>query len=335
MRMALAIILGLIVCIGVFRPSGDGPARRAPGTAAADSGGKREGANLAGIVLGPTAVRAAVPDKADGIEHCDIGPAEAAMANAASLETLEFAPFRRPETGWAVYAPRVAAEIGTRCGSATPGFGAALARWQSRHSLPPTGIIDIESFVTMNGLWTAARPFVAQAGSGDCPLPPPPDVLATARENESYGGKTIQLRADALAAYRRMVAAARRQVKGMHAGDQWLRIFSGYRDPDADALRCVEDGNCLGVVRAQCSAHRTGLAMDMDVGAAPEFRPDSSDDANRRFMVQTPVYRWLVRNAARFGFVNYVFEPWHWEWRGETADMAGSAALDSSAPARQ
>ncbi len=34
-------------------------------------------------------------------------------------------------------------------------------------------------------------------------------------------------------------------------------------------------------------------------------------------MVQTPAYRWLLANARRFGFVNYVFEPWHWEWTGE------------------
>ena len=25
----------------------------------------------------------------------------------------------------------------------------------------------------------------------------------------------------------------------------------------------------------------------------------------------------LVTRATRFGFVNYPFEPWHWEWTGE------------------
>jgi LAS superfamily LD-carboxypeptidase LdcB len=44
---------------------------------------------------------------------------------------------------------------------------------------------------------------------------------------------------------------------------------------------------------------------------------DSSADANRLYQVGTPAYRWLVANAARFGFVNYVFEPWHWEWIGQ------------------
>ena len=26
------------------------------------------------------------------------------------------------------------------------------------------------------------------------------------------------------------------------------------------------------------------------------------------------VIRWLVANGHRFGFHNYPFEPWHWEW---------------------
>jgi LAS superfamily LD-carboxypeptidase LdcB len=57
--------------------------------------------------------------------------------------------------------------------------------------------------------------------------------------------------------------------------------------------------------------------VDIDLGAAPGSRIDSSDDANRLYLSRTPVYRWLVRNADRFGFVNYPFEPWHWEWTGE------------------
>ena len=95
---------------------------------------------------------------------------------------------------------------------------------------------------------------------------------------------------------------------------QWFTIFSGIRDPAADDARCLIEGNCQGVTRAFCSAHRTGLAVDLHVGHAPGFGPDSSDDSNRRAMVRTPAYRWLVANAARFGFVNYIFEPWHWEW---------------------
>jgi LAS superfamily LD-carboxypeptidase LdcB len=56
--------------------------------------------------------------------------------------------------------------------------------------------------------------------------------------------------------------------------------------------------------------------MDFDLGAAPGFAVDSSADKNRLYMSQTPVYRWLVANAARYGFANYAFEPWHWEFTG-------------------
>jgi LAS superfamily LD-carboxypeptidase LdcB len=84
----------------------------------------------------------------------------------------------------------------------------------------------------------------------------------------------------------------------------------------------VQDGNCQGVARAACSAHATGLAMDLFLGSAPGLPPDSSDDANRLHMSLGAPYRWLVTNAARFGFVPYPFEPWHWEWTPNAANDA-------------
>ncbi len=241
-------------------------------------------------------------------------PAAAAPANAASLATLAWAPFGRAEAGWRVYAPKVAAETGTSCDPATPGFAAALARWQGAHRLAATGVFDALTFAAMKAKWQAARPFVHIDGKTACP--PPPAVLATAAPAESYGGKTIRLRPGALAAYRTMLAAAKRDP-AVAAEPRSLTIFSGFRDPASDAARCTAEGNCNGIVRATCSAHRTGLAMDLWVGAAPGFGPDSSADANRAAMTSGPQYRWLLANAARYGFVNYVFEPWHWEWTGE------------------
>lgn len=266
---------------------------------------------------------------ANAAPACEIGPMAAAAANAANLESLEWAPFRRPEYGWAVYATRVATEISSRCPAVSPGFAAALARWQASHDLPPTGILDTDSFAVMNTQWTLARPFVVQTRNGSCPAPP--ERLAAASAAESYGGKTILLRADALAAYRRMTAAARRALRARDP--QWFTIFSGFRDPVADDARCLTEGNCQGVTRATCSAHRTGLALDIHVGAAPGLRPDSSDDTNRRAMVRTLAYRWLVTNAARFGFVNYVFEPWHWEWSDPNPPSPAPPSLPPPLPA--
>ena len=50
---------------------------------------------------------------------------------------------------------------------------------------------------------------------------------------------------------------------------------------------------------------------------APGFDADSSADPNRLHQSRNPAYVWLVWNAKRFGFTNYAFEPWHWEWTGE------------------
>lgn len=263
---------------------------------------------------------------------CEIGAIAAATANSASLESLDWAPFRRQEFGWAIYATRIATEIGTRCPATSPGFATALAHWQARHALVPTGIVDPASFAVMNTRWTLARPFVVQTRDGTCPSPPLLYELATASASESYGGKTIPLRADALTAYRRMVADARKSLRSRDP--QWFKIFSGFRDPVADDARCLIDGNCQGVVRATCSAHRTGLAIDLHVGTAPGFGPDSSDDGNRRAMVRTLAYRWLVANAARFGFVNYVFEPWHWEWSppGPAIAVPSRSAVSTARP---
>lgn len=252
---------------------------------------------------------------AHALPACEVGPAAPAAANAGQLTTLAWSPFGRVETGWAIYFPRVAFEVGSQCQAATPGFAAALQHWQRAHGLPETGILDALTFAAMKLRWQGARPFVH--ASRDCPDPPPAQALATAASRESYGGKFVQLRAAALAAYRAMVADARAADTEIRHDRRAFQIFSGFRDPAYDAARCAMQGNCTGITRATCSAHRTGLAMDMWVGQAPGFGPDSTADPNRLAMVATPAYRWLLANAARYGFVNYAFEPWHWEWTGE------------------
>lgn len=242
-------------------------------------------------------------------------PETAAAVNAASLSSLAWSPFGKPETGWEIYAPRIAAEIGTTCGPGSNGFASALARWQGAHGLQKTGVVDPTVFGAMLVRWHLARPFVRVNREGTCPGAPPEANLALAKPEESYGGKAIRLRPSALEAYRRMVSAAR--ADGALAKPDALRIFSGFRAPDADAQRCARDHNCQGLTRTICSAHRTGLAMDVVIDAAPGFGPDSSADANRLVMSRSPLYRWMVVNGARFGFVNYAYEPWHWEWTGE------------------
>jgi len=265
--------------------------------------------------LGPaTAPSRTGPDVRAG--SCQAGLADAAARNAASLHSLAFAPFGRPETGWEIYAPLVGHEIGTGCEAGSPAFARDLAAWQGAHGLGGGGVLDEATFAAMKALWQARRPFVA-ASRQACPAPPDETSLAVVPADQSYGGKAMLLRPAALAAYGRLLAAARAQAPAVRADRRLMTLFSAWRSPAYDAARCARDGNCQGVVRASCSPHRTGLAIDLDLGAAPGFGPDSSDDANRLFITRGAAYRWMVANAGRLGFVNYAFEPWHWEWTGE------------------
>ncbi len=232
------------------------------------------------------------------------------------MRRMVFAPFRRAETGWEIYAPLAAREIGTRCDGDSPAFARHLAAWQAAHGMAPSGVLDEATFTAMKAIWQGRRPFVA-ASHRACPAPPAETSLAVVPADDSFGGKTLQLRPGALAAYRKMLTAARAEVPQVRADRRLMTLFSAYRSPAYDDARCARQNNCLGIVRAICSAHRTGLAIDLYLGAAPGFAPDSSDDANRLFISERPAYRWMVANAARFGFVNYPFEPWHWEWTGE------------------
>ncbi|WP_327455725.1 M15 family metallopeptidase [Phenylobacterium sp.] len=254
------------------------------------------------------------PAPAARAEACgQTGWRDAATANDRSLSSLAWAPFGRAETGWETYAPLIAREIGTRCGPATAGFAAAWARWQAAHQLPADGIVKEGDFAPLRNAMALRRPFVQQTAKGLCPAAPADTALADAAPAESYGGKPIQLREGALAAYRRLVAAAR--AEGLVHGEV-LKLVSGYRSPVEEAARCAQ-GGCNTLTRAHCSAHRTGLAMDLYLDHAPGQDPTSTDDANRAAMARTPAYRWLVLNADRFGFLPYPFEPWHWEWTGE------------------
>jgi LAS superfamily LD-carboxypeptidase LdcB len=175
--------------------------------------------------------------------------------------------------------------------------------------------MDEPTLRALDRVWQGRRPFVAASAHGVCPEPPA--ALVNVHVDEGYGGKPIQLRAGALAAFRRMVAAARAEDPVLAADRRMLTIFSGYRDPASDAARCAKELNCTAVVRATCSAHRTGLAIDLFLGAAPGYPPDSSADPNRLYQSRSNAYLWLVGHARDFGFVNYPFEPWHWEWTGE------------------
>lgn len=240
---------------------------------------------------------------------------EAAARNAYNLDSLLWSPFRKPEQGWRTYGPMVGSEIGTDCAYDSQVFADRLAGWQAAHGLAATGVLDPASFEVMVVGWHRKRPFVRLSRFG-CPAAPDAASLAVIPPAMTYGSRSMRLRPDALAALERMVADAKAADPAIARDPRALLVFSAFRAPEDDDLRCQQQNNCDNIVRTNCSAHRTGLAVDIVVGARPGGRVDSAEDANRLFQSQTPAYRWLVRNAGRYGFVPYVYEPWHWEWAG-------------------
>lgn len=314
MRSSL-IILGLLAVIGVsvalirYAPAPSPPAAQAPGQIPAEIPGQIEARFEAMPALGPPS-----PPDCRGSDRF----AAAAGDNSASLQTLAWSPLGMPETGWETYAPLIGREIASLCPPSSTAFAEALARWQARHGLVPDGRVAEPTFMAMYRIWHARRPF-ARIDPANCPAPPPAADMAQAAPAESYGGKEIQLRRDALIALRRMAAAARAEDPRIAADPRLLTIVSGYRDPVADLARCAADGACDNRRRTWCSAHRTGTAADLYVGEAPGLGPVSTAPESRLYLSRTATYRWLVANAARFGFVNYVYEPWHWEWAGDPA----------------
>lgn len=247
----------------------------------------------------------------------DAAWSEAALANALSLNTLIWTPFNQVETGWEIYVPVLQQEIGVRCDPASGAFAAGLAGFQARYNLPPTGMFDAATFTVLKGVLQERRPFVMARVRNECPEPPPLNQLGYLSPEEEHADRlTRLLRRDVLDAYRRMAAAARAEVPAIAADPELLQIFSGFRDPEADAARCAQQGNCDGVRRAVCSPHRTGTAVDLYVGRAPGMGVDSTAPESRLFMSRGPAYQWLVINAGRFGFRPYLYEPWHWEYVG-------------------
>jgi D-alanyl-D-alanine dipeptidase len=251
---------------------------------------------------------------------------QAARINAGSIDSLPVSPFGHMEIGWRTYAPLTAQEVGVRCAPDTAGFAEALGRWKSAHGLAYDGAMDDRTLGLLKGAWQEKRPFLmGRVRKDPCPAPPALESLEQIRPNESHYGKPILVRPEVLAAYRSMAAAARRDLPEIKADPMLMTIFSGYRSPEYDAAMCATNGGCNGVARAgSCSAHRTGAALDIVLGNAPGARVDTATDANRRYLSQTRLYQWLVWNAPRYGFVNYPFEPWHWEYVGAAAYSTAS-----------
>src|SRR5258708_20727714 len=149
-----------------------------------------------------------------------------------------------------------------------------------------------------------------------------PDQLLTAPLSDCYDPKRPeelrQIERRTYAAYKRMVAAAVadrslalvHQGRQLALGEKYLKIISAFRSREYQEKLRREAPNSGSAGLAVNSPHFTVRALDLYVGGEPV----DTRDSNRALQVQTRVYQWLVRNAERFGFRPYCYEPWHWEY---------------------
>ncbi|HSH55909.1 MAG TPA: M15 family metallopeptidase, partial [Candidatus Limnocylindrales bacterium] len=78
------------------------------------------------------------------------------------------------------------------------------------------------------------------------------------------------------------------------------------------------------VAKPGFSNHQTGLALDFDLADGKSLSVDSYTTANGqpdgpnnpRVAPSSPVYKWLVQNASKYGLKQYYKEPWHWSVDG-------------------
>lgn len=243
--------------------------------------------------------------------------ANAAAENARLRTTLNWTFSGKTQTGWEVYEPLIATTVGTDADTGSTDFAAALSKWQARNSVAVTGILDDTTLGALRTFWQSQR-----LGRSDFPGD---DKLISAPITDFYdptrAPELLKVERETYAAYKRMIAAAARDLShdlkftasgDLASGEKFLRIISAFRSPEYQETLRKQSPNSGSGTLAMHSAHNTGQAMDLYVGGEPV----ATKDSNRLLQTQTPVYKWLVKNAARFGFYPYYYEPWHWEYVG-------------------
>lgn len=241
----------------------------------------------------------------------------AAFANSSLSSELTWTFGGKEQRGWYLYSHLIKRVLNSDDESFSKGFALALARWQESSSLKPTGVLDEESWMSMVSKWQAARIKNRDLAQ--------PDQLVTVAASEFYDPERLeelrQVEKTTYAAYQRMLAAAIKEPSlrlvvdregKLAGGGKYLKIISSFRSREYQEKLRRESPNAGRAGLAVNSPHFTGRALDLYVGGDPV----DTKDSNRAIQVQTPVYRWLVRNAERFGFRPYFYEPWHWEYVG-------------------
>ena len=230
----------------------------------------------------------------------------AATQNAVLRNELSWTFGGKQQRGWYLYDYLLSETLKTDDASVSDDFAEAVAQWQKRRGLGATGMLDQNSWMAMVSHWQGNRLKNRTSAT--------PDQLVTAPPTEFYDSSRAvehrQVQRDTYEAYKKMLDAANADLK-LGTNSRFLKIISAFRSREyQEQLRRKSPNAGSAGLAVNNSPHFTGRALDLYVGGDPV----DTKDANRAIQVATPAYKWLVKNADRFGFRPYFYEPWHWEY---------------------
>jgi|SRR5687767_2337554 len=212
----------------------------------------------------------------------------------------------KQQRGWYLYDALLAETLDTNDDPISDDFAQAVTKWQKRRGLGASGMLDQNGWMAMVSHWQGNR--LKNRASAT------PDQLVTAPSSDFYDSSRAaehrQVEQATYNAYLKMLAAAKEDLK-LSSNDSYLKIISAFRSREyQEMLRRKSPNAGSAGLAVNNSPHFTGRALDLYVGGDPV----DTKDTNRAIQVNTPAYKWLVRNAERFGFRPYFYEPWHWEY---------------------
>jgi len=241
--------------------------------------------------------------------------ADATAQNAMLRNDLIWTFGSKQQHGWYLYDLLIGRTLNLKPEASTSDLAGAIAAWQKQKGLTPTGVLDEDSWMTFVTTW--------QSNRLKDKTPATPDQLLTAPPSDFYDPARLeelrQVEKNTYAAYKQMLAAAiadptlklhHSSPTELAADEKFFKIVSSFRSREYQEKLRRESPNAGSAGLAVNSPHFTGRALDLYVGGDPV----DTKDANRAIQVSTPAYQWLVRNAERFGFRPYFYEPWHWEY---------------------
>ncbi|HEV8484940.1 MAG TPA: D-alanyl-D-alanine carboxypeptidase family protein [Blastocatellia bacterium] len=266
-------------------------------------------ANRKGSVRVPKYEESSISSVSSAAKASRMKPAfdHAASMNEVLKSELTWSFGGKSQRGWYLYSPLISSMIGAEDQPASPRFALKLSSWQGTNGLQQSGVLDEKTWSQMVTALQASRLRDLTA--------PADDRLVTAPISDFYDPTRAEelrrVERRTYEAYRRMIkAAAADQSLMLAPGEKYLKIISAFRSQEyQDQLR-RQSPTAGRAGLAINSHHLTGRALDLYVGGEPV----STKDQNRAIQIKTPAYRWLVKNAPRFGFQPYFYEPWHWEY---------------------